>query len=220
MSTSSTCLVLARFPPVRVCITSTKTFLFNFARCLESAAGLSTTKIFPCLISRFWCWIFSWPHKICFATEALCFLLVGSKAVKFSLLTIRLPVFSLFELVICAKVFCRAGSTWSSACSSAPGVARVCSQGFPFPAPLTGTCSQVFIITSEWCLFSACDFLVSISWAASLKAWVLVVLVILLWWILEHARKFVRWNAWGRKCCREGLCFGFWICLHLVVAFQ
>jgi hypothetical protein len=32
-------------------------------------------------------------------------------------------------------------STCSSACSSAPGVARVCRQGFPFPAPLTGTCS-------------------------------------------------------------------------------
>jgi hypothetical protein len=36
MSTSSTCLVLARFPPVRVCITSTKTFLFVFARSVLS----------------------------------------------------------------------------------------------------------------------------------------------------------------------------------------
>jgi hypothetical protein len=36
MSTSSTCLILARFQPVWDCITSTKTFLFIFARSVLS----------------------------------------------------------------------------------------------------------------------------------------------------------------------------------------
>jgi hypothetical protein len=174
MSTSSTCLILARFPPVWVCITSTKTFLFVFASWV--CCRPENDQDFSCPTSRFWCWIFSSPHKIYFATEALCFLPVGSKPIKFSLLSVRLPVLSLFELVICAKVLCRAGSTWSSACSSAPGVARVCHQGFSFPAPLAGTCSQVFIITNEWCLFSACDFLALISVAGTRLGFVLELL--------------------------------------------